>query len=60
MSFESKVQTVLAAKADMDSSKIVCVEDALRLHVAGVQELANARLEKAAQYCWGFNRPKGW
>lgn len=60
MSFQERCAAVLGAKAQMDSSKVVCIEDALRLYVAGAIEYAERRLENAAQYCWGANRPEGW
>lgn len=60
LSFAKKCEMVQNSKALMDSSKMVCLDDAVRLFQTGREELANARLEKAAQYAWGFSRPPGW
>ena len=60
MSFVAKCEAVRVAKAEMESSKMLCLNDAVRLFQTGDEEAANSRLEKAAQYAWGFNRPKGW
>lgn len=60
MSFVSKIELVRNSKADMESSKLVCLDDAVRLFQVGNEEAALKRLEKAAQYAWGFNRPAGW
>lgn len=60
MSFCEKCVAVQNAKCVMDSSKMLCLDDAVRLAQCGDEEYANKRLEKAAQYAWGFNRPKGW
>lgn len=59
-SFTAKAEAVRVARAAMESSKMVCLNDAVRLFQTGREELANDRLEKAAQYAWGFNRPTGW
>jgi hypothetical protein len=60
MSFNEKCNLVSSAKATMESSKALCLSDAVRHFQCGNEELANIRLEKAAQYAWGFNRPKNW
>jgi hypothetical protein len=38
----------------------LCLSDAVYLFQIGRKEEAEARLEKAAQYAWGFKRPRGW
>ena len=60
LTFAEKYVLTLAAPAVMESSKRLCLADADRLRRAGRDEIAEARLEKAAQYAWGFNRPAGW
>lgn len=60
MSFTEKCDVVRNAKAAMESSKMLCLDDAVRHFQTNKPELAEARLEKAAQYAWGFDRPKGW
>jgi exonuclease VII small subunit len=60
MSFTAKCAKVAAAVASMESSKVLCLNDAVRLFQIGREDEANTRLEKAAQYAWGFDRPRGW
>lgn len=60
MNFEDKVAAVSAASAVMNSSKVLCLDDAKRLQRMGDSHYANQRLEKAAQYAWGGSRPSGW
>ena len=61
MSFAEKINLVAAARCEMNSSKALCIEDAKHLFfVLGRESEAAARLEKAAQYAWGFDRPRGW
>jgi predicted metal-dependent hydrolase len=60
MSFLEKHAAVSVAKAAMESSKVLCLSDAMALFGKGNMEYAEARLEKAAQYAWGFWRPAGW
>lgn len=60
LTFCEKCVAVENAKAQMDSSKMLCLNDAVYQAQIGNMELANARLEKAAQYAWGFSRPMGW
>jgi len=60
MNFQAKVEAVRAAVAAMNSSKELCASDAVHLWDRGDVVLALVRLEKAAQYAWGFNRPTGW
>ncbi len=60
MSFVAKCEAVRNATASMESSKALCLDDAVRLFQIGREDDANKRLEKAAQYAWGFNRPQGW
>ena len=59
MTFEEKVAAVLKADAAMESSKVLCLKDAVSFHEFN-PEHANKRLEKAAQYAWGNERPAGW
>jgi hypothetical protein len=60
MSFTRKCVLVLKAKAAMESSKMACLDDATYLFQTGREDEATRRLEKAAQYAWGFWRPDGW
>lgn len=60
MSFTAKVAAVASAPAAMESSKQLCLNDAVRLFQTGREDEACNRLEKAAQYAWGFSRPAGW
>jgi hypothetical protein len=60
MSFTRKCEAVRLATATMESSKMLCLHDACRLFQCGNEEAANKRLEKAAQYAWGYYRPQGW
>jgi hypothetical protein len=60
MSFEEKIFAVLNTRAAMDSSKLLCLDDAKRLASCGKMDYAEQRLEKAAQYAWGCWRPDGW
>ena len=60
MSFTAKCALVAAAAASMESIKALCLSDAVRLFQIGREADAAARLEKAAQYAWGFDRPLGW
>jgi len=60
MSVAEKIEAVEMAVAAMESSKALCLQDTKALIVKGDMEAANKRLEKAAQYAWGFGRPVGW
>jgi len=60
MSFLQKCVRVETTRASMESSKMSCLDDAVRLFQTGHEEAARQRLEKAAQYAWGFWRPDGW
>lgn len=61
MTFNQKVHAVkCASRCEMETSKVVCVEDACELFEKGKFEYADKRLEKAASYAWGFSRPEGW
>jgi hypothetical protein len=60
MTFCEKCVAVQNAPAQMESSKMLCLNDAVYLAQIGRNDDANTRLEKAAQYAWGFNRPNGW
>lgn len=60
MTFEQKCVAVMNATCNMNSSKELCIKDARQLYASGQQEYADKRLEKAAQYAWGFGRPEGW
>ena len=57
---ERKLGLLAAASCSMNSSKELCMEDAKALAARGNLDAANARLEKAAQYAWGFSRPANW
>lgn len=46
--------------AAMRSSAELCVSDARELAAGGDVAAAERRLERAAQYIWGFARPAGW
>lgn len=58
--FVQKIAVLRVAPAEMDSSKHECIRCALGLWRQGAHALAFRRLEKAAQYAWGFNRPEWW
>lgn len=60
MTFEQKCEAVQNAQCNMPSSRDLCLRDAKQLQASGHPEHADVRLEKAAQYAWGFNRPTGW
>ena len=60
LSFAQKCEAVRKAKAEMDSSKELCLSDAVRLFQTNRLDEAQSRLKKAAQYAWGSNRPRGW
>ena len=60
MSFGEKVARVLNTRAIMESSKLLCLADAVVLYARGSVVLTQQKLEKAAQYAWGFERPQGW
>lgn len=60
LSFTEKCRLVSEAACEMDSSKAVCLDDAVRLFQTGQEADAGRRLEKAAKYAWGFKRPAGW
>lgn len=49
-----------AEQPAMASSADLCVADALHLSETGHADYAAQRMEKAAQYVWGFARPAGW
>ena len=57
---ERKLELLAAASCAMNSSKELCMEDAKALAGRGNVVAATARLERAAQYAWGFNRPANW
>jgi hypothetical protein len=44
----------------MASSRDLCLSDAVYLFQVGRESEAEVRLESAAQYAWGFQRPAGW
>lgn len=58
--FSARVALLLPAPAAMESSKLLCIEDAEKCFASGRIEAAFARLEKAASYAWGFFRPVCW
>ena len=60
LSFCEKCELVRLAPAQMESSKMLCLDDAVRLKQTGHAIEAYARLEKAAKYAWGLSRPSGW
>ena len=60
MTFEQKCDCLRLAVCEMNSSKELCMEDAISLRKQGKIEYSDWRLEKAAQYAWGFTRPLGW
>jgi hypothetical protein len=60
MDFAEKLAHLVTAKCVMQSSKQLCLSDAKRLLKEGRIADAHDRLEKAARYAWGFNRPDGW
>lgn len=60
MTFLEKCEAVRVAPAAMESSKMLCLDDAVRLFQCGDKAAAEARLEKAAQYAWGSDRPVVW
>lgn len=60
LSFCEKCELVRKATAAMESSKMLCLNDAVLYAQTNRPELAEQRLEKAAKYAWGFNRPRGW
>jgi hypothetical protein len=60
MSVAEKIEAVEMAVAAMESSKMVCVQDAKSQMAKGNEANALARIEKGAQYAWGFGRPAGW
>ncbi len=60
MTFCEKCAAVEKAKAQMESSKMLCLNDAVYLAQTNRMEDANARLEMAAKYAYGFSRPRGW
>ena len=60
MTFLHKCEALRKATAQMESSKTLCLHQAVGHFQCGNPDLANERLEKGAQYAWGFNRPAGW
>lgn len=63
LTFDEKVTLLKAVDAknvSMYSSLELCLKDAMDLHSQEKFESAEIRLNKAAQYAWGFWRPEGW
>lgn len=61
MTFDKKVHAVKCSpRCEMETSKVVCLEDACELFEHGDFEYADKRLETAANYAWGLERPQGW
>jgi hypothetical protein len=46
--------------ASMRTSAELCIADAIELAARGNAAAAEARMERAAQYIWGFARPAAW
>jgi len=60
MSIVEKIEILKISSCVMNSSKELCVADAIKFQAQGNDNLAINRLEKAAQYTWGFYRPTNW
>lgn len=60
MTVIERIEMLKKSQAEMESSKLLVINDAERLLERGREEDALRRLERAAQYAWGFWRPDGW
>lgn len=60
MNFDQKVNALTNATCLMNSSKELNKTEAIELYKANEIDEAHHRLERAARYAWGFNRPAGW
>lgn len=60
MTSNEKIKYLSDVTCVMNSSKQLCISDALRFIYQGNENLALHKLEKAAQYALGFKRPSNW
>lgn len=60
MNFHEKYEALDNKDCEMNSSKNLCMFDALSLYNAGLEAKADKRLDDAAKYAFGFNLPEGW
>lgn len=60
MTFRERVAMLRVAKAQMESSKELCLDQAEVWFARGEMIYVLSWLERACQYAWGFWRPEGW